>query len=122
MKHLNHITLILFSVILFSCNTNTLKITDVQVKPDDRYSKVAERMLGKELSLVFYEKSLKLTIAGQKPVVLRLFPSGEYLGDGGTTLTITKSFGRISEVTYSLNEWQSVSVPFETDINLIAKP
>lgn len=119
MKHLIILSL-LFGIVLCSCNYNTtLKITDVQVNPENRYNEVAARYLGKKISLEVYDKSAKLTIEGQQPKVLKLYNT-EYIGSG-CSFTIKKSVGRISKLEYSLYEWQTTSVPFQTKIDLIAK-
>ena len=107
---------------LSSCNRETtLQITDVKATPDSVYESVAQRFLGRRLNIACYDKSVKVVVEGQPSHVLRLYHSGDYLGES-YSLTLFKKYGVIDSVLLSIQEYPKNPPPFNISITLMAKP
>lgn len=119
-RKLFYISIALITIGFNSCNKETiLQITDVKISPDTLYNQNAQRFLGKELHIVFYDKSVKLFIDGQASHILRLYPSGDYLGES-YSLSLSKKYGIVDSAVLSINEYP-INPPFERTITLKAK-
>lgn len=56
----------------------TLKITDVSSENENLYSSVSKRNLGKNLILEIYDKAAKVTLANEKPLIMKQVSNGLY--------------------------------------------
>lgn len=71
MKYINHLLFAIIIMLSISCNSeSTLKVTGITVSIDSQYNRIAEKLLGKNVRVEFYDQSVKLIIDGQPSIFL----------------------------------------------------
>ena len=106
-------TLTFMTLLVMCCMASyaqTLKVTDVSSENEKLYSSVSKRNLGKNLILEIYDKAAKVTLANEKPLIMKQVSNGLYhtvVEDRQTEvmtadLTVDKILGVVSTAKFKI--------------------